>query len=364
MATHVRRLSYALMLVSLLASPVLAQKIDFVALPFPEPVGDPIPNLDITGILALHATSTDYVAGDVAGGNSASVVQGILPPAPLLCPTSANVVPGSFNKARTIVGTCGRNGTLEGFLRTAQGAFTFLRHPKGTETHAMGGNDTDLVVGFYRDSATGQFKALHWQKGVYSTFVPRVPHILVVLSSVNNKGHIVGIYDDDAGVRHGFVFQKGRTPTPFVLLEVPGALEVYPLDVNDQGQVLGAYVTPEFVWIPFLWQEGQFSTTTVPGARFFSLSSLTNDGRVAGSANILTEDGVTSRQVGLIAQGLTWTPLTPTLATVMTRSATRTMALQAATAEAVETTTGAPLCQAGVGLSGKLRVLATVVCGK
>lgn len=367
MQTLVRRLSSALILVVGLTLTAHAQKIDFVALTWESVVDNVlVSDVDSTTVLDLHDTSSAYLAGDTIAQGKGVLVEGIAPPATVLCPQTHPLGPvslTSINKSRTIAGHCVHNGTVQGFLRTTSQAFTWIHHPNATATFVQGHNDANLVVGFYREQTTGQLKALHWQKGVYSTFVPRVPHALVALYGVNNKGHLVGIYDDAAG-RHGFLFQKGLTPSPFVLLEVPGALEVYPLDINDQGQILGAYVTPEFGWTPFLWEAGEFKTTTVPGARFFSPNSLTNDGRVAGSVGILADDGVTWRNVGLIAQGLDWAPLTPTLATLMARSAGAALTLQMQRGDVVETKTGSPLCQPGARLGGKLAAVAQVVCAK
>jgi len=56
------------------------------------------------------------------------------------------------------------------------------------------------------------------------------------VTGINNKGQIVGAYDDGVAT-HGFVWSKGR----FWVLDYPKASLTFPESVNDAGQIVGVF---------------------------------------------------------------------------------------------------------------------------
>jgi uncharacterized membrane protein len=56
---------------------------------------------------------------------------------------------------------------------------------------------------------------------------------------INNRGQIVGFYNDSTGM-HGFVDDNGRFDA--INVPIPGAIGTELDGVNDRGQIVGAYV--------------------------------------------------------------------------------------------------------------------------
>src|SRR5262249_60184692 len=57
---------------------------------------------------------------------------------------------------------------------------------------------------------------------------------------INNRGQIVGFYNDSTGT-HGFVDDNGRFDT--INVPIPGAIGTALNGVNDRGQIVGNYDT-------------------------------------------------------------------------------------------------------------------------
>jgi uncharacterized membrane protein len=98
---------------------------------------------------------------------------------------------------------------------------------------------------------------------------------------INNRGEIVGFYNDDDGVTTtGFLRSaKGR----FTGINVPGSLVTGPLKLNDRRQVVGIYVDRGGAVHGFLWDDGDFETIDVPGATATAVLGIDNRGRMVGS---------------------------------------------------------------------------------
>jgi hypothetical protein len=54
---------------------------------------------------------------------------------------------------------------------------------------------------------------------------------------INNRGDIVGYYDDADMVSHGYLLRGGV----FTTLDFPGAFDTALLDINDGGVIAGTY---------------------------------------------------------------------------------------------------------------------------
>jgi uncharacterized membrane protein len=192
--------------------------------------------------------------------------------------------------------------TSHGFL-VDRGAVTTIDHPKATTIPAAPGeqagtattgiNDRGQVVGAYqgRDRAirhfvrdrTGRFTRLEDPPGGSD---------VDEYVDINNRGEIVGFYNDDQGVATTAFLRtrKGR----FVDIAVPGAQVTGALKINDRRQVVGLYVDadaesgadgtmPPGAIHGFVWHDGDFKTIDVPGAAATLLLGINNRGQMVGS---------------------------------------------------------------------------------
>ena len=66
---------------------------------------------------------------------------------------------------------------------------------------------------------------------------------LASISGIDGYGDIVGTYSDNAGLQHGFVYvTEPPSAAACIPLDPPGSLGTYVYGINNQGQILGAYI--------------------------------------------------------------------------------------------------------------------------
>jgi hypothetical protein len=209
------------------------------------------------------------------------------------------VSPASADPPPAAAGT-----TSHGFLVT-RGEFATINHPRATRVPAMpngqagtatlGINDRGQILGIYegRDRVIRHFvsdrrgnftrigEARSLPPGQFDEYV-----------DINNRGEIVGFYNDAQGATTtGFLrTRRGR----FVDLVVPGSQLTGPLKLNDRRQVVGIYldadakpnpdgILPPGVLHGFLWDDGEFDTIDVPGAAATAALGINNRRQVVGS---------------------------------------------------------------------------------
>jgi uncharacterized membrane protein len=95
-------------------------------------------------------------------------------------------------------------------------------------------------------------------------------------NDVNNKGVIVGRYDDATGI-HGFVLGRNG----FSTVDYPGASETALLGINDSGQVVGRFVQGG-VEHGFLLSDGVFREIDFPGASSTQCHGINKNGEIVG----------------------------------------------------------------------------------
>jgi len=117
------------------------------------------------------------------------------------------------------------------------------------------------------------------EKGVFNTFnVPNAtrtaPH------DINDRGQIVGAFVDAGGVLHGFLLDAGM----FTTIDLPGAVETDPAGINDRSEIVGAIDDTQGVTHGFFRdRRGRFSVIDVPGAGpFTSLFGINNRREIVG----------------------------------------------------------------------------------
>jgi uncharacterized membrane protein len=165
-------------------------------------------------------------------------------------------------------------------------AATIPRVPDGiTGTGTLGINDRGQILGVYerpdrvvrhfvRDR-NGRFTIIDDPPGTSSD---RLSYEAV---DINNRGEIVGFYNDDQGsTTSGFLRTKrGR----LLDIAVPGSRVTGPLKVNDRRQVVGIYVGADGAVHGFLWDDGKFATIDVPGATATVILGINNRRQMVGS---------------------------------------------------------------------------------
>ena len=138
--------------------------------------------------------------------------------------------------------------TLAGFLyhqgRDGRGLYTPLREVPGAAITAhLGINNHGQITGAY--VAGGGAASVHGfvrdRRGTMTTF--EVPFgRLHSVSDINNRGQIVGYYDEpDLAGGGGFLRDRDGTIKP---VTYPGALYTLVHGLNDRGQRVGAYLEP------------------------------------------------------------------------------------------------------------------------
>jgi uncharacterized membrane protein len=181
--------------------------------------------------------------------------------------------------------------TSHGFL-VDRGLVTTIDHPGATTipatpadqagTATTGINDRGESLGAYegRDRVFRHF--VRDRKGQFTRIDdPPGGSEFDEYVDINNRGEIVGFYDDDHGfTTTGFLrTKKGR----FVDIRVPGSLVTGPLKVNDRGQIVGIYLDAEGVVHGFLRDDGEFETIDVRGAAATVVLGINDRGQTVGS---------------------------------------------------------------------------------
>src|SRR5262249_25707616 len=99
---------------------------------------------------------------------------------------------------------------------------------------------------------------------------------------INDFGQIVGFYNDDSDITHGFLYQNGH----FATIDVPGSLITETFRINNRGQIVGAnLVASGSLFHGFLYDDGLFTTIDLPFPGLIDDSALgINDlGQIVGS---------------------------------------------------------------------------------
>ena len=208
-----------------------------------------------------------------------------------------SALPASADPPPAAAGT-----TSHGFLAKG-GVLTAIDHPDATTipatqdgqagTTTTGTNDRREILGAYEDRDRVVRHFVRDREGRFTEIEdPPGGSDLDEYIDINNRGEIVGFYNDAEGsTTSGFLrSRRGR----FTSIEVPGSQLTGPLKVNDRRQVVGVYVnadpkpnpdgtTPPGVLHGFLWDDGDFKSIDVPGASATAVLGINNRGQMVGS---------------------------------------------------------------------------------
>lgn len=198
----------------------------------------------------------------------------------LAIPGAAQMSANDINDHGQVVGQfTDAGGVMHGFVYEEE-SFCQLDYPGATGTNILGINNFGQMTGmFTTPTATSGFI---YDRG---TFSPPLTYPgagnLTIPNGINDRGEIVGVYQDAAGPgQHGFYYKVGK----YQALVYPGAKETGAQGINNSGQVVGVYPdkkgTHGFV---FLENVGVFTLALdCPAGNVIALRGINNGGQIVG----------------------------------------------------------------------------------
>jgi uncharacterized membrane protein len=117
-------------------------------------------------------------------------------------------------------------------------------------------NDNDVIVGFAQMDYTTQEEPIIWIDQVPISPFPDSPNIIGTSTAINEHDEVVGWYadlDSPTPAWLAFLWKDGQTITLNDLLPSgQGWDDIYPADINDNGQIVGLGYRAGFGWRAFL----------------------------------------------------------------------------------------------------------------
>lgn len=222
----------------------------------------------ILGVATLAATPLTHAGTWVPGVDHSFIYSGAV--------FSFINYPGA---SQTYVEAINNHGQLAGYYFDSSGrhgfvgdggVFISIDYPVGIGTVLLDINDNGQFVGAYSDAASPfGYHSFLYSGGIFSSLeYPGAS--LTFASAINDIGQIVGYYIDGSGW-HSFLYSGGVFSTiNFPVVQPPN---VFPSDINDSEQIVGAYNGG------FLYEGGTFST--IGGT---AINSINNSGQMVGWA--------------------------------------------------------------------------------
>ena len=142
-------------------------------------------------------------------------------------------------------------------------SYTTIDFPGALDTEALGINNSGQIVGVYQ-SQTHVNHGFLLDGSVFTTIDPP-GSTSTFATGINDSGQIVGSYVSN-GMQHGYLLSGSVLTT----IDPPGSLETFLWGINNSGQVVGWHMDttgPPFNHHGFLWDGGVFTAIDFPGAR-------------------------------------------------------------------------------------------------
>ena len=143
------------------------------------------------------------------------------------------------NRSRTIAGSVGVQGGVQGFFRPAHGTAALFGDPH----HGVGVtgiNDAGTIVGTFFDQTSvfdQTFVAfVRTSDGIITTFLGPNGSTAAQAWGINKSGTIAGTFVDGSYTQHGFIRAADGTYTTF---DIDGASAIEVRAINDKGAIAG-----------------------------------------------------------------------------------------------------------------------------
>jgi probable HAF family extracellular repeat protein len=169
-------------------------------------------------------------------------------------------------------------GVAHGFVYEEE-SFCQLDYPGATATEILGINNLGQMVGMFTTLvATSGFL---YDRG---TFSPPLAYPgagnFTVLNGLNDRGEIVGVYQDAVPGEHSFLYKAGK----YEALVYPGAKEIGAQDINDSGQIVGDFPDAKGTHgFAYLENVGVFTPALdCPNGTVTALRGVNNGGQIVG----------------------------------------------------------------------------------
>jgi hypothetical protein len=203
-----------------------------------------------------------------------------------------------INNGGVIVGGY-RNGTgAHGFILNS-GVYTTVDVPGSTRDTVLSGiNDNGVVVGQYRDLASGNTLGFVKTGNDFLLLDAGQSQPNTLVQGINNAGVVAGSVGGGGTASRGFTFEAGA----FSYFDAPGAAWTQAFGINNAGQIVGVASTGLFIKTG-----ASFTTLQLPAAwnaRNFFATDITDDGVIVGS---FTDNG-TNLTYGFLASPIAVVP--------------------------------------------------------
>jgi uncharacterized membrane protein len=202
-------------------------------------------------------------------------------------PGATNTLAGGINSLGHIVGYYTlADGIFHGFLDVG-GTFSAINDPNATSgTGASDINGTDQIVGSYNfTDPSHSLEGAHGfllSGGVFTAIdYPAVGVTSTTPVGINDSGDVVGLYrQNSAGT--GFLLSGGT----YASITYPGGCCTHANGINNAGQIVGQYKTPDDTAPAqgFLKAGAVFTTINYPAATATQLEGINNAGDIVGNA--------------------------------------------------------------------------------
>lgn len=162
---------------------------------------------------------------------------------------------------------------------------TQFDYPNVAATMAMGINDAGDVIGYFTDepgTGRGITGFIRYADGTFGPPVIYPGASQTVLTGINNNGTIVGFYSTETPVATHSFFLSGDT---YTLYDYPGAYDTRVVGVNDAGDIVGTYVLTDNTQGAFAVVGGVLKPITIPDSTYVSPSDINNQGDIVGWYN-------------------------------------------------------------------------------
>jgi uncharacterized membrane protein len=172
------------------------------------------------------------------------------------------------------------SNAAHGFL-LVDGLFMPVDFPGALDTALRGINDRGDLAGSYDTSPTGdQIGFIIPHRGARISFGPPPGGSGIVVGKINDRREVVGYYvAADGFTLTGFLREPDGRLVDFI---VPGAVLTLAFDINDCGIIVGHWDDDNFVTHGFYGRPGSLHSFDLPGADGTISRGINNDGRLVG----------------------------------------------------------------------------------